>query len=64
MGLGPNAEGATEICEMLNSSTRKVIAKRDGKILFELNSTVSADGKVMTNTVTGNRAQILVYERQ
>jgi hypothetical protein len=63
-GVGFNPAGGTEICEMVNSSTHKVTQKRDGKIVSEFTSTVSADGKVMTSIRTGNGAEMLVFERQ
>jgi hypothetical protein len=63
-GTGFKQEGATEICEELDASTRKVTQKRDGKETSEFTSTVSSDGKVMTNVRKGAGAEMLVFERQ
>jgi hypothetical protein len=62
-GVGFKQEGATEICEQM-SSTRKVTQKRDGKVVSEFTSTVSPDGKVMTNVRKGGGDETLVFERQ
>jgi len=62
-GVGFKQEGATEICEQM-SSTRKVTQKRDGKVVSEFTSTVSSDGKVMTNVRKGGGDETLVFERQ
>jgi hypothetical protein len=57
--------GAREICQQVNPSTRKVTQKRDGKLFSEFTSTISSDGKVMTNRrITGNTEEILVFEKQ
>jgi len=53
----------SEICERM-SSTRKVTQKRDGKVVSEFTSTVSPDGKVMTNVRKGGGDETLVFERQ
>jgi hypothetical protein len=63
-GTGFKQEGATEICEQLDASTRKVTQKRDGKVTSEFTSTVSSDGKVMTNVRKGGGDETLVFERQ
>jgi hypothetical protein len=63
-GTGFKQEGATEICELVNASTRKVTQKRDGKDISEFTATVSPDGKVMTNVRKGGRDETLVFERQ
>jgi hypothetical protein len=63
-GAGFKQEGATEICELMSSSTRKVTQKRDGKVVSEFTSTVSPDGKVMTNVRKGGGDDTLVFERQ
>ena len=63
-GVGVNPEGATEICQQLDASTHKVTQKRDGKTVSEFTSTVSPDGKVMTNVRTGGGAGTLVFEKQ
>jgi hypothetical protein len=64
VGIGAPS-GATEICQHVNASTRKVTQKRDGKLFSEFTSTISPDGKVMTNRrITGNTEEILVFEKQ
>jgi hypothetical protein len=62
-GVGFKQEGATEICELM-PSTRKLTQKRDGKVVSEVTSTVSPDGKVMTNVRKGGGDETLVFERQ
>ena len=57
-------QGASEICEFLDASTHKVTQKRNGKFFSEFTSTISPDGKVMTNNRTGNREETLIFERQ
>ena len=59
-GVGFKQEGASEIDQRLNESTRKITQKRDGKVRGEFTSTVSPDGKVMTNAGEST----LVFERQ
>jgi hypothetical protein len=64
IGVGLPA-GAAEICQQIDAVTRKVTQKRDGKLLSEFTSSVSSDGKVMTNQrTTGNVEEVLVFERQ
>ena len=63
-GVGFKQEGATEICEFLDASTHKVTQKRDGKQVSQFTSTISGDGKVMTNVRSGTGAETLVFERQ
>jgi hypothetical protein len=59
-----NPQGSTEKCELLDPSTRKVTRRKDGQLVFELISTVSADGTVLTNTrTTGKHKDVLVFER-
>ena len=60
-GVGFKQEGAAEICEQMSSS-RKVTQKRDGKAVSEFTSTVSGDGKVMTNVWKGDETR--VFDRQ
>ena len=61
-GVGVKTEGVTEISQQVNASTHKITQKRDGKVLDELTSVVSPDGKVMTNRWTNG--DVLVFERQ
>jgi hypothetical protein len=57
--------GASEICVMVNASTRKITQKRNGKLVSEFTTTVSPDGKTMNNRrMTGNMEEIQVFERQ
>jgi hypothetical protein len=60
-GVGFKQEGSSEICEQ-SPSTRKVTEKRDGKVEGEFTSTVSGDGKVLTNVWKGGETR--VFERQ
>jgi hypothetical protein len=56
--------GASEICVMVNASTRKITQKRNGKLVSEFTTTVSPDGKTMNNRrITGNMEEIQVFER-
>lgn len=63
-GTGFKQEGATEICEQLDASTLKITQKRDGKEVSEFTSTISSDGKVMTNVRKGGGDETLVFEKQ
>jgi hypothetical protein len=56
--------GGSEISEKLDAYTRKIIRKIDRKVAFQLTSTVSLDGKVMTNLIKGGWDETLVFERQ
>lgn len=63
-GVGVDSERVTEICQELGASTRKITQKRDGKAVSEITSTVSPDGKMMTNVRAGGGAETLVFEKQ
>jgi hypothetical protein len=63
-GVGFSARGYTEVCRQLDASTRQVTQKRDGKIVSEINATLSADGKVMTSIRKGGGDETLVFDRQ
>jgi len=64
-GAGFKQEGATEIVLRVDASTHKITSKRDGKVTGEIISTVSPDGKVMTNHRSGSVGdEILVFEKQ
>jgi len=64
-GVGFKAEGVTETSQQVNVSTRKITQKRDGKVIGEITSTLSSDGKVMTNHRTNGKVHdVLVFERQ
>lgn len=59
------AQGESEIVERPSESTRKITGKRDGKKIGEIISTVSPDGKVMTNhRNTSAGEETLVFEKQ
>jgi hypothetical protein len=57
-------EGASEICQFVDASTRKITQMRGGKVVSELTATTSSDGKVMTNHRTGNREEHFIFEKQ
>jgi len=59
VGLTP---GLIEISEQVDASTRKITGKRDGKFLGEMTSTVSSDGKVMTNR--WDTGQVKIFQKQ
>jgi hypothetical protein len=64
-GVGLRQEGATEIAEQINATTLKVTQKKDGTVLAEITSTLSPDGKVITNRRTnGKTEEVFVFERQ
>ena len=65
-GVGFKQEGATEIDQRVDASTRHIVSKRDGKVRNELTSTVSSDGKTMTNTTrrADGSEDIEVFDRQ
>ena len=59
-------EGLTEIDQRLDASTRKITQKRDGKLAGEFTSTVSPNGKTLTNDthrIDGSE-DIQVFEKQ
>jgi hypothetical protein len=56
-------KGRSEICEIVDDRTRKITVRQDGKETGGFTSTVSADGKTMTNVQKANSA-VQVYERQ
>lgn len=64
-GVGFKREGRTEISQQITPSIRKITSKKDGKIIGEIISTLSPDGKVMTNHRTiGTTEEVRVFERQ
>lgn len=44
-----SSKPATVTCQIGPGSTRKMVEKKSGKVIVEMTSTVSADGKVLTN---------------
>lgn len=65
-GVGFKQDGAMEINQQVNASTRKIVLKREGKVTSELTSIVSPDGKTMTNTThrANGSEDIQVFEKQ
>jgi hypothetical protein len=61
-GLSPQG---TEICEITAGGDRKITFKENGKVVEVLRSSVSKDGKTLTNTVTTDKGQhVLIFEKQ
>jgi hypothetical protein len=59
------AAGASEICSLTPPSTRKIIHKEKGAIVLTIDSSVSTDGKTMTNIRTdAGGKDVLVFDRQ
>lgn len=53
------------ICQVGPGSTRTIVEKDNDKVIVEMNSTVSADGKVMTNVWKYEDGEVVfVFERQ
>ena len=44
-----SSKPATVVCEIGPGSSRNVVERKNGKVIVEMTSTVSADGKVLTN---------------
>lgn len=64
IGTGFNQDGATEICEQIDSLTRKVTQKKNGTEISEFTSTLSPDDKMMSNVRKVGWDETLVLERQ
>lgn len=64
----PRVDGSkksTTMCEIGPGSTRKVVEKEGDKVIVEMTSTVSADGKLMTNVWKYEDGEVVyVFERQ
>ncbi len=61
-GLSPQG---TEICEITPAGDRKITFKENGKVVSVLTSSVSKDGKTLTNAVTTDKGQhVSIFERQ
>lgn len=59
------AKGAVLNCQIGPGPTRKLVEKADGKVVSEMTSTLSEDGKLMTNVFKYRDGdETLVYERQ
>jgi hypothetical protein len=53
----------SEICQIVDSNTRRVMVSENGKEVAVLTSTISPDGQTMTNVWTGRSPETLVYRR-
>jgi len=63
-GDGLSAE-STEICEFTSDGLRKITMKEKGKTVAVITSSVSADGKTMTHTMTNDSGKhVAIYDRQ
>jgi len=61
----PGQAGVTQTIQKIDASTHKITTKKDGKVVVEIISTVSPDGKVQTNhRVEGTCDETMVFERQ
>jgi hypothetical protein len=61
-GLSPQG---TEICEITAAGDRKITFKENGKVVQVLTSSVSKDGKTLTNTfATDKGPYVSVYDKQ
>jgi len=56
---------STVICQVGPGSTRKIVEKENDKVIVEMTSTVSADGKVLTNVWKYEDGDVVfVFEKQ
>jgi hypothetical protein len=56
---------STEMCQAGPGSTRKIVEKENDKVVVEMTSTVSADGKVLTNVWKYEDGDVVfVFEKQ
>ena len=56
---------STVMCQVGPGSTRKVVEKENGKVIVEMTSIVSADGKVLTNVWKYEDGDVVfVFEKQ
>ena len=61
----PGQTGLTQTIQRIDASTHKITTKKDGKVVVEIISTVSPDGKVQTNhRVEGTCDETQVFEKQ
>jgi hypothetical protein len=59
------AKGAVLICQLGPGATRKFVESDNGKVVYEVTSTLSDDGKVMTTVwKDSNGEDVLVFDRQ
>jgi hypothetical protein len=56
---------STVVCQIGAGSTRKIVEKENDKVIVEMTSTVSADGKVLTNVWKYEDGPVVfVFEKQ
>ena len=56
---------STVMCQVEPGSTRKIVEKENDKVVVEMTSTVSADGKVLTNVWKYEDGDVVfVFEKQ
>jgi hypothetical protein len=56
---------ATAVCQIGPGSTRKIVERKSDKVIAEMTSTVSADGKVLTNVWKYEDGEVVfVFDRQ
>ena len=56
---------STVVCQLGPGSTRKIVEKENDKVVVEMTSTVSADGKVLTNVWKYEDGDVVfVFEKQ
>ena len=59
------AKGAVLICQLGPGATRKFVESDNGEVVYEVTSTLSDDGKVMTTVwKNSNGEDVLVLDRQ
>ncbi len=62
VGVPPNQ---SETCAINNQGERTITIKQDGKVLTEIKSSVSADGRTLTNITTQGGDQVVgVFDKQ
>jgi len=64
--LSGAAKGAVLICQQGPGATRKFVERDNGKVVYEVTSTLSDDGKVMTNVwkYSNGEEDVLVFDKQ
>jgi hypothetical protein len=61
-GLSPQG---TEICEITPEGVRKITMKENGKVVAVIESTISADGKTMTQSMTNDKGKhVSILDKQ
>lgn len=60
-----SSKPATVTCEIGPNSSRKIVEKKSGKVIVEMTSTVSPDGRVLTNVWKYEDGEVVfVFEKQ